>query len=1274
MYGGVGKHGRGGSGGGRGGGKRSLPPPAPSGHLQRVGTSSGGGGGVGGVGGRLSLGSTGPSATRERRSVGAGPGGGMGGAGAPEETFRMISADTLDFAAIIRLTPDLVDEIKRLEVQGGAAKIKFDSNSNNLSGNVIDVGGKEFKFTWSRELGVCDIYEELQNGEDGNGLLSECGSAWRKLNVQRILDESLKNHVKMRSEEAERRLKSRKSIVLDPANPSVKNQAKTLAAAAVEGNMRRMHWKKDQFKKRKMDTITSTVASKPVFKSGTPSHISSGSLPSISPQPSPPEQAGITASLSSFGMANPSRGHAAMDEEHAPLTSNGDNANSERDLSNRAGHGSMRRPVASKGVSGSQPVELRSFLINLLLGSPKGMSLKGLEKAVAETMPNAGKKIESIIKSIATYQAPGRYLLKPGVEVDFSRKPPSENNAQDLEHKAQLTQLTESDIEKIDIEKSSPDLSAIDIKVDDENEEGVCSSSESGSDSDSESDSSDSGSDSGSQSRSKSKSQSPVGSGSASSSDSESGDSSSSKEGSDVDVDIMTSDDDKDETGNKISNISRLSPPGEGKSSYEDHEENASERANQVIQRTSPSDSHDYLTGSKSFAVEDMERRSNNARIKGSPYSQATTTDNVLQPNPRNPRNSGEDMSLTASSRNYNLDKSEHFVGPSPSDKQLFGKDRPDLEQLDSVEKISKGINKRTDPKHFQEKPGSNKRPRGSSSGGQLSSVKIRDDNLPPKSRKISPDRLETNQIKSSRLMASDVDINEDAFDSKRTSDSALAGKCIKENGDRIKLIQDIVDSDSRQLAQMVGNTIGRAKASDGAEKSGKLIERFNGASKHSEKSFGRLDGSDVSSSRSSSIHDKFFMSKDMLNKDIRDVIMDVNEKYSAKHVSDDIGGDKLPSFIDSGLSNLADQSGIQKDSKQLLNSHKADVDKCAASSEKVVPLRRELSELELGEFREPLSVEDIKKRKKPSERKGPSKYSESKLNVMDNFSSDSKKGRTPAKASNELKRESPYLSKCGSQANQDGPGRRVLDSDTTDCTISQQRTTVSSQLQQCSRVDRPESDSASHLDLLSDTAGKNAMKSTQEIRQEGSGARHKRCSSSSLMQLDTKQNGHMTAKTSIDSKPKINNGLIDSSDRSKESFRVESITSTGQKDFSSDEDDSFYAKYDKDEPVLRGPIKDYSQYKEYVQEYREKYDCYSSLNTHLEKYRNEFLKVGRDLDMHKGRDKEAYRNISEQILQMYHRCRKKHSRMKKIFVVLHDELKALKQRIRDFSEEYSRN
>lgn len=79
---------------------------------------------------------------------------------------------------------------------------------------VIDVGGKEFRFTWSREFGdLCDIYEERQSGEDGNGLLVESGSAWRKVNVQRILDESTKNHVKMRSEEAERKSKARKYVI-----------------------------------------------------------------------------------------------------------------------------------------------------------------------------------------------------------------------------------------------------------------------------------------------------------------------------------------------------------------------------------------------------------------------------------------------------------------------------------------------------------------------------------------------------------------------------------------------------------------------------------------------------------------------------------------------------------------------------------------------------------------------------------------------------------------------------------------------------------------------------------------------------------------------------------------------------------------------------------------------------------------------------------------------------------------------------------------------------
>jgi hypothetical protein len=48
--------------------------------------------------------------------------------------------------------------------------------------------------------------------------------------------------------------------------------------------------------------------------------------------------------------------------------------------------------------------------------------MQGLEKAVADVFPNASKKIDSIIKNIAIFQAPGRYLLKPGLEAESSKR------------------------------------------------------------------------------------------------------------------------------------------------------------------------------------------------------------------------------------------------------------------------------------------------------------------------------------------------------------------------------------------------------------------------------------------------------------------------------------------------------------------------------------------------------------------------------------------------------------------------------------------------------------------------------------------------------------------------------------------------------------------------------------------------------------------------------------------------------------------------------------
>lgn len=56
---------------------------------------------------------------------------------AVEETSSLVSGgNPLPFAMIIKLTPDLVEEIKRVEAQGGIARMKYDPNPNNSNGNV----------------------------------------------------------------------------------------------------------------------------------------------------------------------------------------------------------------------------------------------------------------------------------------------------------------------------------------------------------------------------------------------------------------------------------------------------------------------------------------------------------------------------------------------------------------------------------------------------------------------------------------------------------------------------------------------------------------------------------------------------------------------------------------------------------------------------------------------------------------------------------------------------------------------------------------------------------------------------------------------------------------------------------------------------------------------------------------------------------------------------------------------------------------------------------
>jgi WD and tetratricopeptide repeat-containing protein 1 len=110
----------GGRGGGRGGGGGgSKRPPAPHGR-GRGGVSS-----IGGMGAPL----RGRAAAAAAAAAAAQPVG-------RDEAFRLESSGPPAFAALIRLTPDLIDEIRRAEEAGGGARIKFNPNVNNSSDNV----------------------------------------------------------------------------------------------------------------------------------------------------------------------------------------------------------------------------------------------------------------------------------------------------------------------------------------------------------------------------------------------------------------------------------------------------------------------------------------------------------------------------------------------------------------------------------------------------------------------------------------------------------------------------------------------------------------------------------------------------------------------------------------------------------------------------------------------------------------------------------------------------------------------------------------------------------------------------------------------------------------------------------------------------------------------------------------------------------------------------------------------------------------------------------
>ncbi|GAY38605.1 hypothetical protein CUMW_037940, partial [Citrus unshiu] len=1058
---------------------------------------------------------------------------------------------------IIRLAPDMVEEIKRVESQGRSARIKFDS-TGHTDRNVIDVGGKEFRFAWSREFGdLCDIYEERQSSENGNGLLVESGCAWRKLNVQRILDESTTKHVKMRSEEAALKSKERKAIVLDYGNPSMKSQIKQVAA--VEANSWRSFNKKKEppFKKQKVETLQVGGPPRSTIKSAGASTASLKAGRSASPLSSPPRQSGTLASPD--GSGNMVKNHVNTDDVTPVQVKSKENPpNSEKEIPKRSNSAVWETP-GGKGSSGAKPTDLRSMLITLLMENPKGMSLKALEKAVGDAIPNSARKIEPIIKKIAVLQAPGRYFLKPGVELDSSKKLSSESGSSpednhqrtpgaenihgqtpaqglsfvennppgEMEEQAQShSKVGDKSValENNDVQRYSPDLFG-EKKISDNSEGQAASSSDSGSDSDSDSDSSDSGS-----------------------------------EKQDDEVDI-------EDHGSEAVDIE-----GHGSEAV-DIEGHGSDA---VDIEGHGSDAVD-IEGHGSDAVDiDKDFPDDGQEIDMAVTSLVPSKDS------QNPMQGKKDLT-----DHDEFQERETFIGNLFDDKGTSTKDSFKHERSKSKPPERTSINKSKrgpDFKHVDEISDHGKKSKVERTQPPISGG--RDTQLLESPHHLSPNRSFEDPYKgpTTQMTSTDREGNAD-FGFQKGYNQEFPGK---------------YNSDFQQSGRKSSDQRVRSKARDTAEKLNKHSRKIT------EKSFQGHDSSPV-------VREKAF--RDNQNED-----RFAKEKKGPRNLKEGGAEAKSSGPFDSSNGKRGEMVEKINETGQFSSSH--------IGNGRASVLQRELSDLELGELREPLPNEvPIRKQ---FDRKGSFKQLENKSSASDNYNSDLSKGKLIGKPTLDSGKTPPSNIGVGMKRT---PEHHVEESTRTH-----------------NRHVRSQSHNNSRDHTEAGTMFNKSMDASSKSRQteagtklpgglDSTGESHKKAPTNAF-QLDGSKRGLASQSAKKNKSRKAANMMADLVDGRKDTILTESNDS-GRKgrESSSDEDTSSYYKYEKDEPDLKGPIKDFSQYKEYVQEYRDKYDSYLSLDKTLESDRNKFHKLGKDLDFAKGKDMERYCKLLGQLKDSYRRC-----------------------------------
>jgi len=720
------------------------------------------------------------------------------------------------------------------------------------------------------------------------------------------------------------------------------------------------------------------------------------------------------------------------------------------------------------------------------------------------------------------------------IESIFGEKV-TDGNFEEQDQKTSKIEEEEDPFEKIDIMQDKPDpLSNADKKISNDSE-GKTSSSESGSDSDSESDSSDSGSDSGSQSRSRSKSRSPVGSASASSSDSESDGSSSSKEGSDVDVDVdIISEDEKERAEPKavVADLNLSSPRIRASDGEQEQIDILGDQEEQVP--SVPIDLNDFgrddemaVEGAEDFPVNNNVKTSENPEIKFS----AGMGSNSQDPNSRFPKvpfspdhKHSEDLQLEFVKSPCDTD--ERVVKKTVNEKQPILSNWSAREKLETPKKTK---TKRASGSDLKEKAESAKKSKGARAAEAMPYGKSKDDALSVKSQYTSPEKARQDQYKSNNLEWVGIkDMDSQDYCLVDRSRSVSIGNTRKTQQSPEFWSSSV---DAEQPGLRISDISARRKSTD----------RFN-------KNMDRMSfGADT-------------MPKDKMNKDTQDETP-IGEKLSS-----------LPEYNRKS----GDHGGHFKDNMPLPQIRKSDGNRSPVISGKGPVLRRELSELELGELREPPAGGETIGAKRQSEGKISIKPSESKAASTDSSNLDISKGRGGSHQLLESKKHSPHNLRGEVHGNQEGFYRKMPQDDPVDTARGLQRT-IPSQGQQPLRVDNAE-EVKSQLDTV-ELAGRGETGANQGTGLENYAGSLKKNPTGLQPQHDSRhggQKGYKNAKETKQQKPKT---LGDSTDRSNNCVSMENETNGRKRRESSTEDDNFfYSKYDKEAPDLRESIKDFSQ------------------------------------------------------------------------------------------------